>query len=139
MTYSTVNRSWRTVRVAPLAAAGIVGAGVVLGTGVLRIPCWFHALTGLDCPFCGGSRAAGALLHGDVAAAVNFNAFAVLVLLPLAVVLLAAGTRWEMGRAKSWWPAGARGRALVITLAGFTLAWWVLRDLPIPGLAWLRA
>ncbi len=44
--------------------------GLALGTGVVRVPCWFRLLTGLDCPFCGGSRALGALLEGDLAGAI---------------------------------------------------------------------
>ncbi|WP_162831231.1 DUF2752 domain-containing protein, partial [Amycolatopsis ruanii] len=96
----TVRRSWRSVRVTPAVAAAGLAAGAALGTGVLRIPCWFHALTGLDCPFCGGSRALGALLHGDVLAALSYNAFALVVLLPLAVVTLVDAARWEAGRAR---------------------------------------
>jgi hypothetical protein len=36
-------------------------------------PCVFRALTGLQCPGCGGTRAVYALLHGDVAAAWALN------------------------------------------------------------------
>ena len=35
--------------------------------------CLFHALTGLDCPGCGGLRSVQSLLHGDFAAAFRFN------------------------------------------------------------------
>ncbi|TQI94126.1 uncharacterized protein DUF2752 [Amycolatopsis cihanbeyliensis] len=132
-----VERSWRSLRRTPALVGGLAVTGAALGTGVLVIPCWFHALTGLDCPFCGGSRALGALLHGDPVAAIGYNAFAVLVLLPVAVVVLVALARWEVGRATRWWPAGARGLRLALLLGALTMAWWVLRDLP--GLGWLRA
>jgi len=36
--------------------------------------CHFHQLTGLNCPGCGMTRAAHALLHGDLAAALRDNA-----------------------------------------------------------------
>ena len=36
-------------------------------------PCPLRALTGLQCPGCGGTRALHALLHGDVAGAFAFN------------------------------------------------------------------
>ncbi len=36
--------------------------------------CMFHRMTGLDCPGCGGLRAAHELLHGHVAAAFRLNA-----------------------------------------------------------------
>lgn len=132
-------RSWRSVRVTPAVAVGGVVAGAALGTGVLRIPCWFHALTGLDCPFCGGSRALGALLHGDVAAALSFNAFALVVLLPLAAVTLVAAMRWEAGRARRWWPAGVHGWRLTLAIAGLVVVWWVVRNLPFAPFTGLSA
>lgn len=46
--------------------------------------CQFHQLTGLDCPGCGGQRAAHQLLHGHVAAAFRCNALFVS-LLPVGV------------------------------------------------------
>lgn len=137
MSGSRGNRAWRSLRVTPsIAAGGAVVAGA-LGTGLLTIPCWFRAATGLDCPFCGGSRALAALLHGDLAAALDHNAFAVTVLFPLAVAVVVALGRWEAGRAATWWPAGARGRALVAVLGVLTVAWWVARAVPWP--AWARA
>lgn len=42
--------------------------------------CLFHALTGLQCPGCGGLRAVHQLLHGNVSAAWHFNALLVLML-----------------------------------------------------------
>lgn len=40
--------------------------------------CYFHQLTGLDCPGCGGLRATHQLLRGNLAAAFRLNAFVVL-------------------------------------------------------------
>ncbi len=40
--------------------------------------CAFHAMTGLDCPGCGGLRAVHYLLHGQVALAFHYNALFVL-------------------------------------------------------------
>lgn len=37
------------------------------------IPCQFHALTGLYCPGCGGTRAVLCLLHGNLAAAFFYH------------------------------------------------------------------
>jgi hypothetical protein len=36
--------------------------------------CEFHELTGLNCPGCGGTRAAYQLLHGDIVQALHDNA-----------------------------------------------------------------
>lgn len=68
-----------------LAAVGVGGfvlAGVYQLTG-LGIPCVLHATTGLNCPLCGSTRMAAALLRGDLNAAWHFNPV-VLVLGPLA-------------------------------------------------------
>lgn len=85
--------------------------------------CPWRSMTGLDCPLCGATRAAASLGHGDVIAALDHNAFFVLVLLPLSVLA------WRAWATSSW-----RGRPLPIIrdrtiwiLMGITLVWWVLR------------
>ncbi|OLT44886.1 hypothetical protein BJF85_19535 [Saccharomonospora sp. CUA-673] len=118
------------MRVTPALAGGGLACGLALGTGVVVVPCWFRALTGVGCPFCGGSRAVGDLLRGDVLGALGHNAFAVGVLAPLLAVVLVALARWETGRASRWWPAGGVGKALVAGLIVLTTAWWVFRGLP---------
>ncbi len=61
-----------------LAAVGVGGfvlAAVyqLSGSRQLGIPCLLHATTGLNCPFCGATRMAAALLRGDLVAAWHFN------------------------------------------------------------------
>jgi len=50
--------------------------------------CVFHQVTGLECPGCGGLRAAYQLMHGHLAAAWRYNALVTL-LSPVAVWLAA--------------------------------------------------
>ncbi|MDX6291026.1 MAG: hypothetical protein QOH50_101 [Kribbellaceae bacterium] len=73
-------------RVLGLAAVGVGGFGLAaiyqLSGGRIGIPCVLHATTGLNCPLCGSTRMAAALLRGDLDAAWHFNA-PVLVLGPL--------------------------------------------------------
>ena len=70
-----------------LAAAGVGGFGLAAiyqlsGSRHLGVPCLLHATTGLNCPFCGATRMAAALLRGDLDAAWHFNPV-VLILGPL--------------------------------------------------------
>ncbi|MEV0283307.1 DUF2752 domain-containing protein [Kribbella sp. NPDC050820] len=64
-------------RVLGLAATGVGGLGLAavyqLSGGRIGIPCLLHATTGLNCPFCGATRMAAALLRGDLVAAWYFN------------------------------------------------------------------
>src|SRR5512147_2498651 len=99
-------RVWRWV---PLGAA--VGA---LGVVAVRDPnqagsygfCPLHALTGLDCPFCGGLRGTHALLHGDVSTALDHN-----LLLPLYLgVLVAVGVMAFRGTRPGAFDDVRRGR-----------------------------
>lgn len=59
--------------------------------------CSFHAITGLDCPGCGATRATHELLHGRFLAALHYNALWVLSL-PLVAYLAVSELRVSSGR-----------------------------------------
>ena len=74
-------------------AAGFFIMAVVAGQLILHhygmgIPCFFRAVTGLQCPGCGVTHMAAALLRGDVRGAFEANAGVMVILVPLGVVLL---------------------------------------------------
>lgn len=69
--------------------AGGLALSVVYATTGVGVPCPFLALTGWQCPLCGGTRMGAALLHGDVAAAYAFNPLALILLMVLAVLAAA--------------------------------------------------
>lgn len=58
-----------------LAAVGVSGLGLstLYSFTGLGLGCTMRALTGWDCPFCGGTRMGSALLHADPVAAFWFN------------------------------------------------------------------
>jgi uncharacterized protein DUF2752 len=65
--------------------------------------CFFHTLTGLQCPGCGSLRAAHRLLHGEVASAFRFNPLMV-TLAPLFAIWLAAYGIARMNGREIWVP-----------------------------------
>ncbi len=60
--------------------------------------CVFHAVTGWQCPGCGGLRATHQLLHGHIAAAWHFNAMVVLLAPVAAWFLMREVVRLTTGR-----------------------------------------
>jgi hypothetical protein len=77
--------------------------------------CPFHALTGLQCPGCGTTRALHHLLHGDVAGAFRLNA---MLFVGAPFVAAAAFSRRFATHPVTGWAA-----------VGMTAAWWILRNL----------
>ena len=98
--------------------------------------CPFKAMTGLDCPLCGATRAAHQLFRGNVIGALDFNAVFVLaapLLLWAAVTVLRQG----LGDRSARMPHAQRSTvvALVVAVATFT----IIRNLGIPPLNWLSS
>lgn len=128
----------RVIRLGVLCAVlaallAVLGRLSLQGAG---LPCPVYDLTGLYCPGCGTGRALGSLLRLDPAAALGYNALAV-VLLPVPVALLGAqavryvrGLQAGFSRTEKY---VAMGLVVVFLLFG------VLRNLPLfaylaPGL-----
>ena len=87
--------------------------------------CYFHLLTGWQCPGCGGLRAMHRLLHGDVLAALQFNALAVIALPGCGWLLFQEFRARRQGRAHRF----LTPRWVWIGLA-LLLVFSVLRNLP---------
>jgi len=96
--------------ISPRMVSNILGTSVLAGAAVLyRFPpqeysfyprCPFFALTHHYCPGCGTTRALAALLHGNVAQALHFNA-AITLLAPLVLYYLLV-FYWVAQRENRW-------------------------------------
>lgn len=89
--------------------------------------CFFHSLTGLDCPGCGGLRATHQLLHGDFLAAVKLN--------PLFVGLLPVGAFFALRQlvflaTGKLWPQPFRSARWAVLVAGLIIGFGILRNVP---------
>jgi Protein of unknown function (DUF2752) len=113
------------------AGAGLVCAAVWIGDpttpgGPLPV-CPTKALLGIDCPGCGTLRMLYSVLHGDLMAAVKFNALALIAL----VLLIFAFGAWTYGRVvgrRIWsWQHYRWSAAVTLVLVS---VWFVLRNLP---------
>jgi hypothetical protein len=74
-----------------------VGAAVLGAVHLRHRPatiCPFRALTGLPCPFCGGTTAAVRLGHADIRGALSASPLAVAMLLAWPLVGVVAPPRW---------------------------------------------
>lgn len=115
-----------------LAVAGCVGLGLVAlvdpGERALGPPCPLRALTGLDCPLCGATRATGALIRGDLVTAIDHNVLYVLALPILGLVVLLWLVR---GRIPAW----AKSSAAHWSLAAVAGVFAVARNLPVEALS----
>jgi Protein of unknown function (DUF2752) len=91
-------------RYAVVAAAAIVLAALHIRHRPATL-CLFRELTGLPCPFCGGTTAAVRLGHGNIRGALAAS--------PLAVAMLATWPLLDAVRPPQWWRS-RRNRWLVI-------------------------
>lgn len=128
------SRHWLRVRGWIFAALAVASIGASL-TLFLFNPaesrfyprCLFHSLTGLDCPGCGGLRAAHQLLHGNIRAAFGYNPLLVC-LLPLAGYFLLRGVLMKVSGRQLPQPFENPNWAWV--LAGTVILFGVLRNMP---------
>lgn len=139
-------RAARTARVPRWVAPAAVGVAGLAGCVALAVldpatrdalspGCPFRALTGWDCPGCGGTRALYALLHGDVFAAAGHNALT-LILLPVLVWAWAGWLQVGLGRRAA---VPMLRPKLSMALAVIFVVFMVVRNLPWLPFAHLAA
>ena len=87
--------------------------------------CVFHELTGYKCPGCGTQRAVHALLHGDVAAALRYNAILLIAVPWIALCLYAESQRTRNPRLYD----RLNAPLLIWLFLAIVLIWWLLRNI----------
>lgn len=121
----------------------LLGGGAGLGCTLLYLinpadtnlfPCPFRALTGLNCPVCGTTRAAHQLLHGNFLAALQLNALFVLIGVPFFL-----WCAWDYSRAiyagRSWRGINFSPRMLAL-IFGTLIVFGLLRNIPAAPFNW---
>jgi hypothetical protein len=91
-----------------IVGVGLIGATLYIGAVDPNTPghypmCPLKAITGLDCPGCGGLRAVHSLVHGDLAGALNHNLLAVLLFIPAIAIW------WALWFRREWLEASPSG------------------------------
>jgi len=112
-----------------LLVAAIFGAGICYFIPPSCFPpCPLHALTGLNCPGCGATRAAHELTHGHVRTALHLNALFVLAIPGLVLTWLwrrSTMAAWSL-KPVVWW-----------LLLGVVVVFGISRNIPVSPFTWL--
>ena len=87
--------------------------------------CTFLQLTGYKCPGCGSQRAFHAMLHGDVAGAIRYNALLIIAVPWIALCLYAESRRTRNPRLY----ARLNAPLLIWLFFVAVLLWWLLRNI----------
>jgi hypothetical protein len=136
-------RSRPTVPASSVAPV-VAGAALLGACGVLAIVdpadgptlCPFKLATGLDCPGCGATRAAHALLRGDLLGAADHNVLALVAFPLVAWGLFTWMTRAFRGpRVATFVPSPV----LTVVAAVVVLGFWVVRNLSAAPFDWLAS
>jgi hypothetical protein len=99
-------------------------------------PCFFYKLTDLYCPGCGATRACDSLLEGKVTQAFGFNPLFISCF-PFALYFL---VRWAWSGIvlNEEYEIDAKFSPWLVGVGILTLAFAVVRNIPIEALSWLR-
>lgn len=108
------------------AVCAAIAVFYILAQQGIGIPCLFYRLTGLQCPGCGNSRAALALLRLDLTAAFGYNPMFLPEFFYIGWVLFHCSRSYLQGKGFRYRPPVLW---LDITLLVAVFLWWLIRNL----------
>ncbi len=138
---SSIERYRKLIVTFVVLLIGLAGALFLRSTDLGGDPRWLpkcalFTWTGLHCPGCGNTRAASALLQGDVQGAIHQNVFWVVALPFLLIGALRSWIRWVYP--ERWKLLPIRWKwSYSLSLIGLLLIFTVLRNLPFEPWKWL--
>lgn len=89
--------------------------------------CPTKAFLGICCPGCGGMRMLYSVLHGDIPAALHYNAVSFLV----GLLFVWSTITWARGRWRGrWMPSWLHWRWTPLAMLVVFVTWFVVRNLP---------
>lgn len=99
-------------------------------------PCIFHKATGLHCPGCGATRACDALIAGNLGKAFGYNPLFI-VCFPFVIFFLIRSVWFGVVKNEEF-RVHERFSKYLLALAILTVAYGVVRNLPVEELSWMR-
>lgn len=123
-----MDRPWSApVAVGAVGVTGCVALGLLNPSEAGPLLCPFRAMTGLDCPGCGMTRALSRLTQGRIGTALDYNIVLVIAVPALCYLYL----RWLASAFGLNWPPLRLGRTANAVVLLTLMAFSVLRNLPI--------
>ena len=116
-----------------ICAGGMAAASAATATYIFLVDpnvskaypqCPLKAMTGLDCPGCGGLRATHSLLHGDIAGAFDHNILAAIFVPVMAYLIV----RWILGQFDVELPGIRMPRWAAFAIPAFIVVFSVVRN-----------
>lgn len=125
MNIKAITKRWHRLLLGAAAAATAVAIFYILAKMGIGIPCLFYQITGWQCPGCGNSRAALALMGLDFKGALGYNLLFPLEFGYIGWVLFHCCRNYLRGKGFFYKPPVI---GIDIGVLAAVLGWWVVRN-----------
>ena len=125
MNNNEITKRWRRLLLGAAAALAAVAVFCILAKMGIGFPCLFYQITGWQCPGCGNSRAAMALLRLDFKGALGYNLLFPLEFGYIGWVLFYCCRNYLRGKGFFYKPPVI---GIDIGVLAAVLGWWIVRN-----------